>query len=70
MSAKKPPIPPSRAADDALSRYGDIINLPHPTSRTHPRMPKANRAAQFAPFAALAGYAEAIEQATQDSQRG
>ena len=32
--------------------YDDIINLPHPTSAKHPRMPLSDRAAQFAPFAA------------------
>ena len=30
--------------------YDDIINLPHPTSVKHPRMPLSDRAAQFAPF--------------------
>ena len=40
--------------------YTDIIDLPHPTSRTHPRMSMLNRAAQFAPFAALNGYEEVI----------
>lgn len=30
--------------------YSDIINLPHPTSRKHPRMSMAQRAAQFAPL--------------------
>lgn len=40
--------------------YNDIINLPAPTSKTHPRMPMANRAAQFSPFAALTGYDDAV----------
>lgn len=44
-------------------RYDDIINLPHPTSRKHPRMSMAQRAAQFAPFAALTGYKDAINEA-------
>lgn len=33
--------------------YEDIIHLPHPTPKLHPRMPMKSRAAQFAPFAAL-----------------
>ena len=41
--------------------YDDIINLPHHVSATHPQMPMANRAAQFAPFAALTGHAETLE---------
>ncbi|MBQ9512618.1 MAG: hypothetical protein IJR58_05450 [Lachnospiraceae bacterium] len=42
--------------------YEDIINLPHHVSRTHPQMPVYNRAAQFAPFAALTGHEDAIEE--------
>ena len=45
-----------------MERYEDIINLPHPTSKTHPRMAVADRAAQFAPFAALTGYDAAIQE--------
>ena len=37
-------------------RYDDIIHLPHPEPITRPRMAMENRAAQFAPFAALTGY--------------
>ena len=36
--------------------YADIIDLPHHVSRNHPQMPLRDRAAQFAPFAALTGY--------------
>ncbi len=43
-------------------KYDDIINLPHPTSRKHPRMSLAARAAQFAPFAALTGHEAAVEE--------
>lgn len=43
--------------------YEDIIYLPHPVSRNHPPMPMGDRAAQFAPFAALTGYEEAVEEA-------
>ena len=42
-----------------MSRYDDIIDLPHFEPR-HPRMPLENRAAQFAPFAALTGHGAAI----------
>lgn len=38
----------------------DIINLPHHASASHPRMPLNDRAAQFAPFAALTGHSTAI----------
>ena len=40
--------------------YEDIINLPHHVSTRHPRMSMEARAAQFAPFAALTGYNDAI----------
>lgn len=42
------------------TRYDDIIDLPHHQSATRPRMSRINRAAQFAPFAALTGYEAAI----------
>ena len=45
-----------------MGKYDDIINLPHHTSKNHPQMSLENRAAQFAPFAALVGYSEAIEE--------
>ena len=43
--------------------YDDIINLPHHVSKRHPQMSMWNRAAQFAPFAALTGYEDAIRSA-------
>ncbi|MDD3919735.1 MAG: hypothetical protein PHO41_00960 [Eubacteriales bacterium] len=43
-------------------RYDDIMHLPHPVSSVHPPMPQADRAAQFSPFAALTGYADAIDE--------
>lgn len=43
-------------------RYDDIIDLPHHVSKTHPQMPLADRAAQFAPFAALTGHTDAIRE--------
>lgn len=42
--------------------YDDIIHLPRPVSATHTRMPIANRAAQFSPFAALTGYEAAVKE--------
>ena len=43
-----------------MGKYDDIINLPHHVSDYHKPMPMKNRAAQFAPFAALSGHEEAI----------
>lgn len=43
-------------------KYDDIINLPHHQSKTRPHMSVADRAAQFAPFAALAGYDDAVKE--------
>lgn len=43
-------------------KYDDIINLPHHRSTVRAHMPLADRAAQFAPFAALTGYNEAIQE--------
>ncbi len=42
--------------------YEDIINLPHHVSSTHPHMSVSDRAAQFAPFAALTGYGDVIKE--------
>lgn len=44
-----------------MSKYDDIIDLPHYEPK-HKRMPIENRAAQFAPFAALTGHHAAIEE--------
>lgn len=43
--------------------YDDIIHLPHHTSPTRPRMSMEDRAAQFAPFAALTGHDAAVAEA-------
>ncbi|MCK8621529.1 hypothetical protein [Prevotella sp. E13-27] len=51
----------ARAATAQL--YADIIDLPHHVSKRHPQMSMWNRAAQFAPFAALTGYDDAIRSA-------
>ena len=44
------------------TKYEEIINLPHHVSKTRPQMPMSDRAAQFAPFAALTGYDSAIKE--------
>ena len=43
-----------------MNNYSDIINLQHHTSTRHKRMSIEARSSQFAPFAALNGYGEAI----------
>ena len=43
-------------------KYDDIMNLERPMSLKHPRMPISDRAAQFAHFAALTGYDDAIDE--------
>ena len=43
-----------------MGKYDDIINLPHHVSDYHKPMPMRNRAALFAPFAALSGHDDAI----------
>ena len=45
-----------------MSKYNEIIYLPHHVSKTRPQMPMSDRAAQFAPFAALTGYDAAIKE--------
>jgi hypothetical protein len=50
-----------------MDSYEDIINLPHPVSKKHPQMSMMQRAAQFAPFAALTGYDAAINEAAREN---
>ena len=45
-----------------MEKYREIIGLPHHVSPTRPQMPMSDRAAQFAPFAALTGYDSAIKE--------
>ena len=47
--------------------YADIIDLPHWESPTRPRMSLYNRAAQFAPFAALSGYDDIIREEARET---
>ncbi len=43
-------------------KYDEIMGLPHHVSKTRSQMPMSDRAAQFAPFAALTGYDAAIKE--------
>ncbi len=45
-----------------VNKYDDIINLPHHQSKKRPHMSLYDRAAQFAPFAALTGHSDAIKE--------
>lgn len=52
-----------------MNEYADIIELHHPEPKKHKRMPMENRAAQFAPFAALSGHEEALAETTRPTSR-
>lgn len=59
-----------KAQEEVREKYGDILQEPRPVSVKHRPMSPENRAAQFAPFAALTGYESAIEETaryTEDS---
>ncbi len=49
--------------------YRDIIDLPHPVSKKHPQMSLSDRAAQFAPFAALTGFDEEVDETAEQVRR-
>ncbi len=49
-------------------QYDDIINLPHHVSKKHPQMSLYMRSAQFAPFAALTGYEDAVKETAREVQ--
>ena len=44
----------------SIDKYKDMIYMDRPVSQKHKPMPLENRAAQFAPFAALTGYDDAV----------
>ena len=52
-----------------MDNYEDIMNLPHHISKKHPRMKMEERAAQFAPFAALTGYGDAVEETVKVNEK-
>ena len=49
-------------------KYDDIIDLPHHQSTKRAHMSLYDRAAQFAPFAALTGHEAAIEETARISE--
>ena len=51
------------------NEYEQMLDLERPVLENHPPMPMRDRAAQFQPFAALAGFEAAIEQAREEFER-
>ena len=51
------------------NNYDDIINLPHYVSKKRPQMSIEARSAQFAPFAALTGYEDAVKETARLTDR-
>ena len=49
--------------------YDEIINLSHHVSKTHTPMSMWNRAAQFAPFAALNGHNNALMETEKQNEQ-
>ena len=52
-----------------MSKYDDIINMPHYVSKIRKPMSLQNRSAQFAPFSALTVYDEKIKEVSRESSR-
>lgn len=48
-------------------RYDDILNIGRVYSAKHPPIPRSVRAAQFAPYAALTGYGNVIDEAARST---
>ena len=48
--------------------YRDLLHLPHHRSQTHAPMPRRDRAAQFAPFAALTGFDAQLRETERQTQ--
>ena len=47
-------------------KYDDILFMPHPNSKNHPRMARRDRAAQFSSFAALTGYEAVVAETARE----
>ncbi len=55
--------------DKTNGMYDDIIALDRPISKTRTKMSLRDRAAQFAPFAALVGYESAVKETARLTER-
>lgn len=55
--------------DAVMQKYGDIIDLHHYQSKDRPHMSMRERAAQFAPFAALTGHEAAVRSTAAERAR-
>ena len=53
--------------EDPRTVYGDIIDLPHWDSPTHPRMSLQDRAAQFSPYSAVVGYGDMVKEEARET---
>ena len=53
---------------EKIWKYEDIVELPHHVSKKHPPMEMIKRAAQFAPFAALTGYGDAVKETARQTE--
>jgi len=51
-----------------MNNYDDIINISYPFKLKHTRINIESRAAIFAPFSALSGYAESINEAGRETK--
>lgn len=51
------------------NKYDDIIDLPYVKSVKRPHMSREDRAAQFAPFAALTGHKEAVDETARETEK-
>ena len=54
--------------ENPRTAYADIIDLPHWESPKHPRMSLQDRAAQFAPYAALVGYGDMVKEEARETE--
>ena len=52
-----------------MDKYEKYYNLPHHVSLNHKRMSNHDRAAQFAPFAALTGYDALIREVARETSK-